>query len=699
MLGFFRRHQKGFFIVVTFFIVVSFCFFGTYSAFTKQDKLPDREIGHLIDGSVLKEQRLHALLRILQNGVEEGGRNLNLLSDSMVHKDLILSGLGEILAEHHFDEIKGELEERWKRAKHYIPYVHPYSPSISAKNVWSQFSPKIIALLEDLKKAPEEFSKEQLPLLFDLYSAQAEFPPALLHQMLYYQQGNGEQIRHDPGLPQANVALFGFQSVSDWFGDKFVEEIGKLILNAACIAREEGYKVSKEEARIDLFSNVYHGLKTFSRDKNPSSEEAQKYFTGQLRSIGLDEDHAAALWREVLYFRRLFNEVGNAVFVDSLGYNQFKNFAKPAHQICRYKLPRSLRFENFREMLKFQRYLEIVAKGDYFHLPESFRSAEEIMGAYPELVYKEFEVEVASATKEDAAAQISLKQTWAWESTPENFDLLKKEFPSLTLANVESVEGRMEALDKLDEVTRFKADQFARLKLVEAHPELIGEVLSSTHGEGKTLKVTLKKGESPFSGEQFLALLEIEDPSLSHYTVDGETFYSIKVLEKGKGWHLLTFEEADLPMEKLLDNLLMTAYPSLKIREPFEDAKDLVGSKVYADLLKSIASRTKITELNDYAKHRFDGYLEEMRTLAMTDPTAFEQAQSGKWKLEVREEQLAFEDTPLAVGEFSPLKDGQFYKLLEKVESSATSSEIASVKEHLKRDAEKELMRKVLKRL
>jgi len=56
MLSFFHRHQKGFYIVVTFFIVVSFCFFGTCSAFTKQNGISDREIGHLVDGSVLKEQ-------------------------------------------------------------------------------------------------------------------------------------------------------------------------------------------------------------------------------------------------------------------------------------------------------------------------------------------------------------------------------------------------------------------------------------------------------------------------------------------------------------------------------------------------------------------------------------------------------------------------------------------------------------------
>lgn len=691
MLNFFRKYQKGFFFVVTFFIVVSFVFFGTYSAFMRDPSVPDREIGRLVDGSVLKEQKLHGLLRLLEGGAEEGGRNVNLLNGSMVHQDLMLSGLGQMLAEHHFDLIKPELEMRWKRAKHYSPYVHPYNPAISSKNIWAQFCPQILVLLDELKSAPEEFSKEQLPLLFELYAAQAEFPPAYLLQMLYYNQG--QQTRQDPGLPQANVALFGFQSVSDWFGEKFAEEVGKFILNGACIAREEGYKVTKEEAQVDLYTNVYRGLKAYGQGNNPTNEEAQKFYGNQLRAIGLDENMATTLWREVLTFRRMLNEVGNAVFVDSLAYNQFKSYAKPALQICKYTLPRELQFENFREMIKFQHYMEIVAAGDFVDLPKELNRAEQVMDSYPELVYKEFEIEVASISKEEAAAEVGLKETWKWEG--EHFADLKKEFPALASCKSEKIDDRMNALDQLDEATRFKVDQFARRAIIEADPSRVHEALGSVQGEKQLVKVALGKNSSPFSGAHFLALLEIEDPTLASYTVDGEIFYSIKVLSKGKGWNLFSFKEAD--MDRVLDRFLQTAYGSMKIKEPFEEAKDQVAAKVYADLLKSIAAQTKIGGLDDYAKHRFDGYLRKMRELAIKNPEAFEQAQQGMWALNKREETA--DDTSVAIGDFSPVQNGSFYKLLEIVESSATDSELASVKEHLKRDAEQELMRKLLKRI
>jgi hypothetical protein len=389
----------------------------------------------------------------------------------------------------------------------------------------------------------------------------------------------------------------------------------------------------------------------------------------------------------------MLSEVGNSVFVDSLAYNQFKSYAKPAHQICKYSLPRKLQFKNFREMIKFQHYLEIVAAGDFVDLPKALHSAEEIMDSYPQLVYKEFEIEVASVTKEEAAAEVGLKETWKWEG--ENFADLKKEFPVLASCKSEKVEDRMDALDQLDEATRFKVDQFARMAIIEADPSRVQAALGAAQSEKQLVKVALGKNSSSFSGEHFLALLEIEDPSLAYYTVDGDSFYSIKVLNKGKGWNLFSFEEAD--MDQVLDRFLQTAYSSMKIKEPFEEAKDQVAAKAYADLLKSIAVHTKIGGLDDYAVHRFDNHLRMMRELAIKNVEAFEQTQQGMWALDKREETAA--DASIAIGDFSPVQNGSFYQLLDIVEASATDSELASVKEHLKRDAEAELMRKLLKRI
>ncbi|MDN3506867.1 MAG: hypothetical protein P0S96_06525 [Simkaniaceae bacterium] len=692
MLQFFRKHQKIFFVIVTFFIVISFSFFGTSSAISPSEKAPDREIGQLVDGSVLKEQKLYGLVRLLQNGIEEGGRATNLLNDSIVHKDMLLTGLGEILAEHNFEKLESELAERWRRAKNFSPYVHPFAPHISAKGIWSQMAPQINDLLEEVRKAPEEFSKEQLPLLFSLYCAQAEFPQPLLLQMLYYQQMQGGQVRPDPGLQNANVGLFGFQSIEDWFGAKFVEEVGKFILNAACIAREEGYSVKKDEAHIDMLRNVYLSLKMFDQENTPTNEQAQNAFTNQVRYLGLNDAEAIALWGEVLHFRRLFNEVGESVLLDRLALEQFKDFAKPLCQIKSFHLPSELEFHSFREMIKFQRYVELACEGDYLGLPAKTREAADIMNEHPELVFKPFKVEMSSVTKEEVAARISLKDTWQWESEVGNFVRLKEEFPVLADVPASSVEERMQALDDLTEMTRLNVDKFARLALVDAQPELVDEALQLAEKEKKTLKVRTQGGEYPLSGEHFLALLEGQDASLDHYSVDNETFYQIKVDEIGIGWHLLSYVDAakDGTLDRLLDKLLEAANEELQL-----DDEEEVATKVYADLIKSISGDS----LDDKPKHRFDRYLSEMRALAIKDEEAFAAAQEkALWPLSARTEERTEEAIAVEVGEFSEIENRHFYQFLSKEQASASEAEIAQARQHLKADAQQKLMRKLLTR-
>ena len=88
-----------------------------------------------------------------------------------------------------------------------------------------------------------------------------------------------------------------------------------------------------------------------------------------------------------------------------------------------------------------------------------------------------------------------------------------------------------------------------------------------------------------------------------------------------------------------------------------------------------------------------------MRDTLVKDPEAFALMQQGLWPLEMREEPLMHDEYYLALREFSPASHGQFYQLLESVEPIAASEEISQAKEYLKRDAEQELMRKILTRL
>lgn len=694
MLGFFRRFQKFFFIIVTFVIVVSFLFFGTTGSFFEKEEVVDHKVGELVDGSPLMERQLHGLMQMLEHGLEEGTRSPNLLSDSLVHKQFILSGLGKILAEHAFADLEEELEQRWDRAKNYVPYQHPYAPHISAKHVWTQFSPNIVGAIERVKAHTGSFDREQVKVLFECYAAQAAFPPPLLHQMLFYRQQQSEGVRPDPGLQGANVSLFGFQTVEDWFGMKFVEEMARFILNASCIAQSEGYAVSADEARLSLFSNVANGMKLLNQGKMPEIEEVQGVYAMQIRQTGLNEEEAIALWQRVLAFDRMFQEVGEGVFLDSLALDQFKSYATKGATVIQYSLPMSLQFSTFREMLKFQRYKEIVSDTALLALPQHFKDAQEVMDLHPELVYKQIEVDLASISKEEVAARVALKETWEWEADPKNFASLKEGFSQLAGKPSATLEERMQALDSLDPQTRFQVDQLARFALVDAHPEWVEEELLSQEMERVILKVRLGDQENPLSGAHFLALVESDDPRLNCYSAGGEQYFRVVTLDKQPGWNLLTFEEAADLLDEKLDQILQIAYEAEELEESFDEVKDLIGARVYADLVAAIGGEEN--DLDELATHRFDQYLEEMRTLAMENPDQFALELEQPYALEFSTETLPIEVDGLSEGEFAATQNAGFYQLIEAVQQLATEEEIAAAKEHLSNEAKHDLMRNLV---
>lgn len=701
MLGFFRRFQKSFFIVVTCLVVLSFLFFGTSGSFFqgRGDSSARVTVGKLIDGSKLTKGRLDGLVRILERGVEEGTDVPNLLNGSFVHREFMLQGLGKLLAQHAFSDIEEELQHRWDRARRYVPYKHPFAPQISAERIWTQFSPAILGALEAVKAGPEVFSQEALDVLFACYTAQAAFPPHLLHQMLFYREQQSEGVRPDPGLPRAPVSLFGFQTIEDWFGRQFVERVATVILNGACMARAEGYTATAEEARADLISNVALGMKSLSEGKQPDPKEVQKVYALQLRQMGLSEGEVVSLWREVLCFDRMLQEVGDAVFLDRMALDQFREFASPDASVVTYSLPPVLQFNSFRQMLKFQCYKELISDGDLLALPISLRDPQKVMDGHPDLVFKRFDVAIASVEKAEVAARISLRQTWDWEADRENFAALQERFPQLAGAQCETVEDRMAALDALDATLRFRVDQFARDALIGAHPEWIEEQLGCKEMEERTLKVCLKDETTPLSGARFLALLEMEHPSLVCYSPDGEHFFRVDVIKKYAGWEFFSFEEVESIVGKKLDQILQLAYDSDQIEEPFEEVRDRVGARVYTDLVTAIGGDPG-GDLESLPALRFSRHLEEMRHLAAEDPDRFAAMQTDPYALVLRSEKRALAPSDaLLVGEFAPVSDGQFFQLVEKEPATASADEIARAKGHLAQEARQTLIRNLIEKL
>ena len=615
MLQFLRRHQRKFFLVITVVIGLSFTFFGTFNTMVETQEVPDSNIAKSIGGRSITQRELNALCQMISTSALDPKTSTmpNLLNDGVIEKDLLFNGMGVLLAKHYFPALESDLDVRLKKTKSFRPYSHSQTPFLNAQMVWQKFVPDMPQHLEQLKKQGDQCSMDTFTSFCQLYLDQAMLPPDMLKQVLMFQQQQ-QGLTADPLLAQADLSLFGFGSLEDWFGPSFVELSAQFILNVATLAEKRGYEVKNEEVRNDLFQNIYSGYKRFSRNASLSMEEAEQYYQKEIRHLGLDERTVVTTWRKVMLFRRLFEDVGGSVLIDALPYKQFEGFSQQSVKIDLYEIPPSLQLNDFQSMLKLQVYLENVASNPNglrtnLSLPGQSATLEQIEKRCPELVQRTCEVEFAHVKKTNLESEISLKETWDWEIADANWVRLKKEFPELT--DGATKQERLTALDSLETSRRAAVDKFARSSMINGMPYKIQQALDNASTKNSTIGLRGQGSSLPFMGfenkAQLISFLETasigeQAENLACFSGDQENFYRIKVTARDAQKRLLAYAEAskDGTLDKLLEERLEEVYPDARKKnptyyqlakggwKPVREVKDQVGRHMFNDLMMSI---------------------------------------------------------------------------------------------------------------
>ena len=660
MLGFFRKYQRYFFIVIAIVIVISFSFFGTHQALDTSQAEEDHLIGHAIDGSKMMESEINDMARFLCSDcydltLSEKGILPNFFNNGVIRKDILKSGVGVLLVEAYFDELKEDLTERMQRHQQFRPYAHPSVPFVSVENLWAQVLPTQKDNLQKFLYETEEMNVETFNLLVDLYLGEMSFPPNVLREYLMFQQKHYNWIKPDPELPRANLNLFQCRVIEDWFGPRFLKLTTQFLTNAAIESEKRGYKVSLEEARVDLIRNGYESLQVQKHNGEVSEEEIGALWREQLFRLQMNEKTAVNIWRKVMLFRRLFEDVGHAVFVDPHVYQTFHGFASKTAEVDLYHLPDNLEIKDFKSMMQLELYLDAVTEGkrDSLMLPKNLATVSKVEKSCPELVEQRFLVEVSQVQKETVGLNVSMKEMWDWQLEEENFQILAKQFPLLSLKKAVDAEGFFEVLEGLDPETRQKVDRFSRLQIVDLHPDWLQHALDQAHLNVRIVSFSSSGKYLPFEGlassDELLKLfeqtalkqeLEVNPQALQArkklemFTSDGETYYRFHVLDRDLNKAILTYVEAKERgvLEDLMREHLGREY--IQIREssaalfkdeynawkPLDKVINEVGRLVYSDHLKTIendAQQRGVVLPNDrhenldrfYPQHRLYSYV------------------------------------------------------------------------------------------
>lgn len=656
MLNFFRKYEWYFFFVISVFVIISFSFFGTYNSMATNN-WHEQIVFTAVDGREITRSEEQEMANFIATDATEapiygGVWGVNFLNDGVIRKDFLQTGLADELINFYRTEIQGDLEKKLAKEKKFKLYTHPQAKFISMENAWNYFAPDMTDSYYTLKTAQNPTDPEPFEARVKLFLAQSKFPSPTLRQVLRYQEKQYNWISPDPALDQTDLSLYGYHTLEDWFGPHFTHLISQFIINAAVMAEAKGYSVSDAEAMSDLVKNTEMSFQQNKNNPYLGVATPEEYFNEQLRRLNMDKSQAVNVWRQVMLFRRYFQDVGNSALVDALTYQKFNNFANQSVQVDLYRLPAALHLNNETALQNFEVYVKAVAKStkDPLAVPTEFLSAKEVAKNTPELVQKRYVVEISQVDKKNLQSKVSIKETWNWQLEDQNWAALKKQFPELAVKKDSAREERLAALEALDPVTRAKVDLYARSAIVDRHPEWINKALDEAQPEVKQLGLRAEGGEPPLKGvttkekrENLIKLLDqapVGQAEGSLYSADDQTYYRLKLVSREDGSHLLTFAEAnkDGTLDKLKQKVLEKYYGTIREQNPsayqledqswksFDSVKDAVADKYFDKTMKALQKVQKNVFGQEGSKDqaatlRFYPYMQNVKEKIEKDPS------------------------------------------------------------------------------
>lgn len=605
MLELFRKYQRFIFIVVTVVIILSFSFFGTYNTLSTGNWREDVAF-RAIDGSEVTRADEEEMALFLATDADDkayygGVWGPNFLNDGVIKKDFLATGLAAEIVAFSPEDFRDDFLRRLEKEKSYQPYQHPGADFLSANAVWTYFAPEIPKNLQDLVNQADPTSPIAFQARANLYLAERKFPPYLLRQFLLNQEKQYQWISPDPQLSDLPLSLFNYRGFEDWFGPKLQKKIARFVIETALVAEKEGESVSKSDALQDLLERAKESFALYRNTQNLGVTSPAEYFQQQLRLLNIDQTRAVRVWRQVLLFRKYFQNRASTVATATA--SPHTENAQTASRLVLYQLPKELRLATPQAWEELELYLAAVAPPvPSLDMPTEFFSPQEVGSLYPELTQRRLVLEIQELPYKKLLTQISVKELLDWQMNDTNWGKLEEKFRSLSGQGT-TPQNRLEVLQKLDRNTKMQLDAFTKEQILQQHPDFSLELLRKATPSTQTRYVRSLGGKEIIPGtsapelhQKLVSLLdqapvgsspETTSP-LYAYSPNKKDLYRITVQERGD-LSLVPFWEAKKEgvLEKIKQPLLerlyqkdRSFYPSIKKSE--KDPFSAIAAQVEA---------------------------------------------------------------------------------------------------------------------
>ncbi|MCH1430758.1 MAG: hypothetical protein L7U87_08400 [Chlamydiales bacterium] len=558
MLGLLRRHQKILFIIITAVIVISFSFFGTSE--TQSINYTDHDVAQTIEGNSINYRDIEMMKAFCKQDVEdqENSENIfggNFFNDGFLKKDLFESGLATAVMLYYKPALEKSFSEMHKKEKNYTAYSHPYIKSLGAESIWRDFAPDLYRNYSSLINASQPLDAEAIEARIKLYLSEKKFNQDVLKRLIYFdesrKQANG--IPRDTYLMRRDLSLFNYKAVEDWFSGNFLNILSQFIYNVADVAEAKGYSIDKEEVEAKIMFLAENNYKQFQSHLKKQNMDVKQYMNLQLTRLGMTQRDLFHVMEKVMLFRAFVYDLGSSVFESPYSISNFSSFAMEKVQVDQYEMSSEFKLSNLSDLVLLESYINSVASKKFKGVVKEYKTIDELKQQAPYLIQKKFVLEVTQVNKALLASRFTLKQTWDWQlGEQKNWKMMQEAFANIELPNLENREEKYAALSKLNDQDRLKLDEYARMQLVDLHPEWLKEAMEvaksekttlSFHGDGAN--INLPGINEPLSLMQALDKLESVEGknTLVSYTQNQEMFYSFKLLKKND-FEIVSFSEA-----------------------------------------------------------------------------------------------------------------------------------------------------------
>lgn len=545
MFTFFQSYQRFLFACIALLATVSVLFFGIASSDVAPLPSVPKTTRPALNGASISTQDCIDLARLLAGDARHfGAEGPHLSNPGVLQRDILETGIGELLATAYADTLRAPLQEKLDRIRAFHPYIHPLNRAICLEDLWARFHPSLASAFKALQNE-EAVSSRTFSQLMALHRAAEQISPELFRHWLRYCETE-MHTSPDASLRDRDLSIAGFHTLADWFSGRFLEIASEWILNAAIAAEAEGWTISLEEARSDL----RHHFKTAW---GQLTQEEKSFFSyeGEWQRLGLSEERAVQLWRRLLLAHAFLQTSAEELTADPFTEREIQAYSNEGRLIETYSWPAELSFRTMEDLVLFQTYLHAIALPPVLPLalPQTLRPLSEIETYHPELFHSSYQVHLARIPKAELSAQFGAKQRLLWQLEDAHWTALTARFTILPQTHDKT--ARIEALETLTPSLKKEVNLYSRALFLEEQQETLISLLIAAPSQETTLFVSPHSASLPdiLNTKSFATLLERAsqgDQEATHALLSyaGEdTLYAITHVERLAEPRLMTFQE------------------------------------------------------------------------------------------------------------------------------------------------------------